>query len=84
MQEKKDRKKKPRLEKSEEEEEDDDDTEFIVDKFGGEEDFITFEDENEGDENAPHAENAEHARHDNLRTIIQLMTNSTREIFLMT
>ncbi len=65
-QEKKDRKKKPRLEKSiEEEEDDDDDTEFIVDKFGDEEDFIPFEDENEGNENAPHAENA---KHDNLRT----------------
>jgi hypothetical protein len=59
-QEKKNRRKKPRLEKSvEEEEEDDENTEFIVDKFGGEEDFIPFEDENEG-------ENAEHAGHDNL------------------
>jgi hypothetical protein len=66
-QEKKNRKKKPRLEKSveEEEEEDDDDTEFIVDKFDDEEDFISFEDENEKDENASHAKNAEH---DNLRT----------------
>ncbi len=64
-QEKKDRKKKPRLEKSiEEEEDDDDDTEFIVDKFGDEEDFIPFEDENEGE----NAENAGHAKHDNLRT----------------
>jgi hypothetical protein len=60
-QEKKDRKKKPRLEKSVEEE-DDDDLEFVVDKFDDDEyDFIPFEDENEG-ENAPHAE------HDNLRT----------------
>jgi hypothetical protein len=69
-QEKKDRKKKPRLEKSveEEDDDDDDDTEFIVDKFDDGEDFIPFEDENEEDENAPHAENAEHARHDNLRT----------------
>ncbi len=66
-QEKKDRKKKPRLEKSveEEEEEDDDDTEFIINKFDDEEDFIPFEDENERDENVPHAENA---KHDNLRT----------------
>jgi hypothetical protein len=68
-QEKKDRRKKSRLEKSVEEEEDDDDTEFIVDKFDDEEDFIPFEDEDEGDENVPHAEeNAGHARHGNLRT----------------
>ncbi len=68
-QKKKNRKKKSRLEKSvEEEEEDDDDTEFIVDKFDDEEDFISFEDENEKNENVPHAENAKHARHDNLRT----------------
>ncbi len=59
-QEKKDRKKKPRLEKSVEEE-DDDDLEFVVDKFDDEDDFIPFEDEDEG-------ENAPHARHDNLRT----------------
>jgi hypothetical protein len=49
-------------------EEDDDDTEFIVDKFDGREDFIPFEDENERNENASHAENAGHAEHDNLRT----------------
>jgi hypothetical protein len=71
-QEKKDRRKKSRLEKSVEEEENDDDTEFIIDKFGDEEDFIPFEDENERDENVPHAkENARHAghaKHDNLRT----------------
>jgi hypothetical protein len=54
-QEKKDRKKKPRLEKSIEEEDDDDD----------EEDFIPFEDENEKSENA---KNARHAKHDNLST----------------
>jgi hypothetical protein len=64
-QEKKDRKKKSRLEKSVEEEDDDDDIEFIVDKFDDEEDFISFEDENERNENA---ENAGHAKHDNLRT----------------
>jgi hypothetical protein len=68
-QEKKDRRKKSRLEKSIEEEEDDDDTEFIVDKFDDEEDFISFEDEDERDENVPHAKkNAGHAKHDNLRT----------------
>jgi hypothetical protein len=49
------------------EEEDDDDLEFVVDKFDDEDDFISFEDENEG-ENALHAENAGHAKHDNLRT----------------
>jgi hypothetical protein len=49
-QEKKDRKKKPRLEKSVDEEEDDD-LEFIVDKFSDENDFIAFENE---DENASH------------------------------
>jgi hypothetical protein len=65
---KENRRKKPRLEKSVEEEEDDDDTEFIIDKFGDEEDFIPFEDENERNENVPHAENAGHAGHDNLRT----------------
>jgi hypothetical protein len=42
-QEKKDRKKKPRVEKSVEEE-DDDDFEFVVDKFDDENDFIPFED----------------------------------------
>ncbi len=64
---KKNRKKKSRLEKSreEEEEEDDNDTEFIVNKFDDEEDFISFEDENEKSENA---KNARHAKHDNLRT----------------
>jgi hypothetical protein len=68
-QEKKNRKKKSRLEKSvEEEKEDDDDTEFIIDKFDDEEDFIPFEDENERDENASHTKNAKHAKHDNLRT----------------
>jgi hypothetical protein len=64
-QEKKDRKKKPRLEKSIEEEDDDDDIESIVDKFDDEEDFIPFEDENERKKNA---KNAKHAKHDNLRT----------------
>ncbi len=44
------------------EEEDDDDLEFVVDKFGGGDDFIPFEDEDK-DENAPHAG---HAGHDNL------------------
>ncbi len=63
-QEKKDRKKKPRVEKSVEEE-DDDDFEFVVDKFDDEDDFIPFEDEDEG-ENVSHAENAGHAGHDNL------------------
>ncbi len=61
-QEKKNRKKKSRLEKSVKEEDDDDDIEFIVNKFDDEEDFISFEDENEKNENA------RHARHDNLRT----------------
>jgi hypothetical protein len=65
-QEKKDRKKKSRLEKSIEED-DDDDLEFVVDKFDDDEDdFISFEDENENEsENVSHAR---HARHDNLRT----------------
>jgi hypothetical protein len=66
-QEKKNRRKKSRLEKSVEEE-DDDDTEFIIDKFGDEEDFIPFEDEDERNENASHAKNAGHAGHGNLRT----------------
>jgi hypothetical protein len=63
-QEKKNRKKKSRLEKSVDEEEDDDDTEFIVNKFDDEDDFIPFEDENESE----NAKNAEQARHGNLRT----------------
>jgi hypothetical protein len=63
-QEKKDRRKKPRLEKSVEEEEDDEDFEFVVDKFDDEDDFISFEDENEGE----NAKNAGQAEHDNLRT----------------
>ncbi len=67
-QEKKDRKKKSRLEKSVDEDEEDDDTEFIVNKFGDGEDFIPFEDEDEGGENVPLAENAGHAGHGNLRT----------------
>jgi hypothetical protein len=64
-QEKKNRKKNSRLEKSVEEDDDDDDTEFIINKFDDEEDFISFEDENEKNENVPHAKNA---KHDNLRT----------------
>ncbi len=64
-QEKKNRKKKSRFEKSIKEEDDDDDTEFIINKFDDEEDFISFEDENEKDESA---KNAKHAKHDNLRT----------------
>jgi hypothetical protein len=62
-QEKKDRKKKSRLEKSVEEE-DDDDLEFVVENFDDEDDFISFEDEKEGE----NAKNAKHAKHDNLRT----------------
>ncbi len=64
-QEKKNKKKKSRFEKSINEEEDDDDIEFIINKFDDEEDFISFENENERDENASHAR---HAKHDNLRT----------------
>jgi hypothetical protein len=64
-QEKKNRKKKSRLEKSVDEEEDNDDTEFIINKFDDEEDFISFENKNERSENVPHAG---HAKHDNLRT----------------
>ncbi len=68
-QEKKDRRKKSRFEKSVEEEEDDEECEFVIDKFeNDEDDFISFEDDENEDENVPHAENAEHARHDNLRT----------------
>jgi hypothetical protein len=59
-QEKKNRRKKSRLEKSAEEE-DDEDFEFVVNKFDDEDDFISFEDENEN-------ENAKQAKHDNLRT----------------
>ncbi len=56
---------KPRLEKSvEEDDDDDDDTEFVVNKFDDEEDFISFEDEDER-ENAGHVM---HERHDNLHT----------------
>jgi hypothetical protein len=64
-QEKKNRKKKSRLEKSINEEENDDDTEFIINKFDDEKDFISFENENEKSENVSHAK---HAKHDNLRT----------------
>jgi hypothetical protein len=39
-----------------------------MNKFDDEEDFIPFEDEDEKSENAPLAENAGHAGHDNLRT----------------
>ncbi len=57
-QDKKDKKKKkPRLEKSVEEE--DDDLEIVTDKFDGEADFISFDDDDNG-ENAGHAEVAEH------------------------
>ncbi len=64
-QEKKNKKKKSRLEKSVNEEKDDDDTEFIINKFDDEEDFIPFENENEKSENVSHAR---HVKHDNLRT----------------
>jgi hypothetical protein len=62
-QEKKDRKKRSRLEKSINEE-DDDDFEFVINKFDDEDDFISFENENES-ENASHANNA---KHENLLT----------------
>jgi hypothetical protein len=59
----------PRLEKSVEEEEDDEECEFVVDKFDDDEDdFISFEDDENESENVPHAKNARHAKHDNLRT----------------
>jgi hypothetical protein len=68
-QEKKDRRKKSRLEKSVKEEEDDEECEFVVDKFeSDEDDFISFEDDENKSENVSHAENAKHAKHDNLRT----------------
>jgi hypothetical protein len=57
-QEKKDKKKRSRLEKSVDEE-DDDDFEFVINKFDDEDDFISFEDENEN-KNVPHANNAKH------------------------
>jgi hypothetical protein len=60
-QEKKDRKKKSRLEKSVDKEEDDD-LEFVVDKFDDENDFISFENEND---NTSHAR---HSKHENLHT----------------
>ncbi len=65
-QKKKNRKKKSRLEKSveKEKENDDDDTEFIINKFDDEDDFISFENENESE----NAKNAKQAKHDNLRT----------------
>jgi hypothetical protein len=64
-QEKKNKKKKSRLEKSVNEKEDDDNTEFIINKFDDEKDFISFENEDERSENVSHAK---HAKHDNLRT----------------
>jgi hypothetical protein len=64
-QEKKNKKKKSRLEKSIKKENNNDDTEFIINKFDDEEDFISFEYKNEKNENA---KNAKHAKHDNLRT----------------
>jgi hypothetical protein len=68
-QEKKNTKKKSRLEKSiKEEDDDDDDIEFIINKFDDEEDFISFEDENERNENAKNAKHAKHVR----RTITRL------------
>jgi hypothetical protein len=86
---KKDRKKKPGVEKSVEEE-DDDDFEFVVDKFGDEDDFIPFEDERA---KMPHMRRMRGMRGIVICMIIcmviririiQLMTNSTRGIFLMT
>ncbi len=62
-QEKKNRRKKSRLEKSVEEEEDED-FEFVVNKFDDEDDFISFEDENENE----NAKNAKQTKHDNLLT----------------
>ncbi len=62
-------KKKSRLEKSVEEEEDDEECEFVINKFDDDEDdFISFKDDENESENIPHAKNAKHARHDNLRT----------------
>ncbi len=63
-QKKKNRRKKSRLEKSAEEEEDDEDCEFVINKFDDDENFISFEDENENE----NAKNAKQTRHDNLRT----------------
>ncbi len=74
------RQKKPRLENLIEE--DDDDLEFIVDKFDDEDYFISFENENKS-ENARFSKHAKHCMKICIR-IIPLMTNSTREIFLMT
>jgi hypothetical protein len=39
-----------------------------MNKFDDEEDFISFEDENEKNENVSFAKNAKYAKHDNLRT----------------
>ncbi len=61
-QEKKDRKKRPRLEKAVDDEEDDD-LEIVIDKFRGGADFIAFEDEDESKN-----EQAGQARQGNLRT----------------
>ncbi len=65
----KEEQKKSRLEKSVKED-DDDDIEFIINKFEKREDFISFDDENESEneKNVSHMKNAKHARHDNLRT----------------
>jgi hypothetical protein len=40
-------------------------SEFVVDKFGDEDDFIPFENENDEAENIPHAG---HSKHGNLHT----------------
>jgi hypothetical protein len=81
-QEKKDRKKKSRLEKSvKKDDDDDDDTEFIINKFDDEEDFISSK---------MRMRETKMRRMRDMRSmiicvrIIQLMTNSTRGIFLMT
>jgi hypothetical protein len=63
-QEKKDRKKKSRFEKSVNEEEDDD-LEFVVNKFDDEDDFISFENENDETANILHAR---HSKHENFHT----------------
>ncbi len=63
-QEKKDKKKKPRLKKSVDEEEDDN-LEFVVDEFDDEDDFISFENENDETANISYAR---HSKHENFQT----------------
>ncbi len=63
-QEKKDRKKKPRLEKSVNEKKDDD-LECVINKFHNEDDFISFKNDNNEIANISHVR---HSKHENFHT----------------